>query len=120
MEMSREEILHLGVMISDVAGDLSHVLELVLAVRTLLPVLSQQIHQLGLVVTVGVVTVETFPPLQTSLSTQTALLPYSSLLPLSGLGSSTSSISPDLRNVGTVTTTFLHVGARNSGRTQDS
>ena len=40
MEMSREEIFNLGVMISDVAGDLSPVLELVLAVWTLLPVLS--------------------------------------------------------------------------------
>ena len=72
--MLREEIFHLGVMVADVPGNLSHELELILAVWTLLPVLSQQFCQLGLVVTVGVVTVETFPPLQIFLSTQTAPL----------------------------------------------
>ena len=73
-EMLREEIFHLGVMIADVGGYLSHELELILAVWTLLSILSQQLHQLGLVVTVGIVTVETFPPLQISLSTQAAPL----------------------------------------------
>ena len=70
---------------ADVTGDLSHVLELELAVWTLLPVLSQQFNQLGLVVTVGVVTVETFPPLQILLSTQAAPLLSPSLLALSTL-----------------------------------
>ena len=74
MEMLREEILHLGVMIADVPGNLCHVLEPILAVGTLLPVPAQQFCQLGLVVTIGVVTVETFPPLQTFLSTQAAPL----------------------------------------------
>ena len=110
---------------ADVTGDLSHVLELELAVWTLLPVLSQQFHQLGLVVTVGVVTVETFPPLQILLSTQAApLLSSSLLLPQSGLGplTSTSTISTDLRDVDTVSfsATFLHVGARDSGETEVS
>ena len=67
-------LFHLGVMIADVGGYPSHELELILAVWTLLSILSQQLHQLGLVVTVGIVTVETFPPLQISLSTQAAPL----------------------------------------------
>ena len=73
-DMLREKIFHLGVMVADVPGNLCHVLELILAVRTLLPVVSQQFKQPGLVVTVGVVTVETFLPLQIILSTQAALL----------------------------------------------
>ena len=73
-EMLREEIFHLGVMIADVGRYPSHELELILAVWTLLSILSQQLHQLGLVVMVGIVTVETFPPLQISLSTQAAPL----------------------------------------------
>ena len=77
--------------------------------------------------TVGVVTVETFPPLQIFLSTQTAPLLPPFVLPLSGLGpsTSTSTVSADLRDVrdvGTVCTitTFLDAGARNSGRTEVS
>ena len=47
--MLREEIFHLGVMIADVGRYPSHELELILAVWTLLSILSQQLHQLGLV-----------------------------------------------------------------------
>ena len=72
--MFREEIFHLGVMVADVPGDLSHELELMLTERTFLLVLAQQFKQPGLVVLVGVVTVETFLPLQTTLSTQAAPL----------------------------------------------
>ena len=74
MEMLREELFHLGVMIADVPGNLSHELKLILAEGTLPLVLSQQVKQPGLVVTVGVVAVETLPPLQTSLSTHPAPL----------------------------------------------
>ena len=74
--------------------------------------------------TVGVVTVETFPPLQILLSTQAAPLLSPSLLPLSGLGplTSTFSISSDLSGVDLVSSsaTFLYVGAKISGGTEIS